>query len=872
MPGGYVHIDDSSPKYNVPDNPYFKSMIAFRSNQQYVTENYTESNIFFCVFNDSFYHRNTSGEPVVYPYESFFKIDGVEQTSQSGQVSLESMAEHNTASQLWKVNNYHLQHDLDGTKTVKLEGRAIIYDPDDNTIVFVDTGWVSWKYTVPRIADGNEIDVVLTTLDYVSERSISISATAVDGDPSDEIYRPKRLDGVTVYVNPSLLNNGLHPCPPYPIPPDYHGTDRKHYWHWWYCSVDGGETWIDYALFVEPPYKMTDLGINANFEYGCWYTEWDYTIYNLSPDTTYHVVFAVHAPIHQEGEPENPGPPNGDRDEWEYSKVLTIKTDKVPTPLPLNPNDTGLSRRITLYDSDEYTFTSNGLGSLIEAFSCTVTEEINGIFELEMEYPVDGKRFNDIDFGRIITANPNQYTSPQPFRIYSISKPHNGKITINAQHISYDLSGITVSPFKAGSVQGILAKLAYGSGTAADVFHRFRFWTDIMAYTEINIPTPMSIRSILGDQGPFLSVYGGEYEFDVFNVKLWSRRGSDRGVTISYGKNLTSLKQDANSSNVYTGVRAYWYKAPSDNDPGGLVTCGIVNILNAYDTHTRILALDLTSSFDEKPTSDQLSTMAQQYIIDNNLNSPIVSLSVSFVQLSDSLEYKDVKMLEEIKLGDYVTVKFPKLNINTKVECVKTVFNVLSQRYNSIDLGVPKSNLASTVSNNTKATSNAVQKADPYQTPNSGSSSSITSGNRYIILDYSVDPPRLLSMDAPTQSQAKYVWKLDFDGFSHSSNGVDGPYVNVMPMSGGVNASSISRGQINGNMIRQETITKGSMSDGYIDYMYHLLESWRKKLSEESKFGDGVNRNINDPLFTNQLVIGNVKIVPVSGGADLMIF
>ena len=44
-----------------------------------------------------------------------------------------------------------------------------------------------------------------------------------------------------------------------------------------------------------------------------------------------------------------------------------------------------------LYDSSEIYFASNGLGRLRETISCTVSEERNGLFECDFEYPVTGQ-------------------------------------------------------------------------------------------------------------------------------------------------------------------------------------------------------------------------------------------------------------------------------------------------------------------------------------------------------------------------------------------------------------------------------------------------------------------------------------------------
>lgn len=596
---------------------------------------------------------------------------------------------------------------------------------------------------------------------------------------------------------------------------------------WWY-SIDGGSTWVEFSTTLAKSQSVTIPGLSAS--------------------TTYNVMAKAQR----------------DRS-WvvDQSAVYAIKTAGIPVA-------PALARRITLYDQADTNYGTNGLGSLIEAFSCKVTEELNGAFELEMEYPVDGRHFSDIDFGRVITANPNQYTGPQPFRIYAISKPHNGRVTINAAHISYDLSGFTVAPFSSSSLSGVLGKLK----SCSDVECPFTFWTDISSSQGIETVVPCSIRSLLGgSDDSILGIYGGEYEFDMFSVKLWEQRGANRGVVIRYGKNLTSLKQDANCNNVYTGVRPYWYKEPDEDNPeeGGLVDLPekIIEVEGEFE-YTKILPLDLSGEFDEKPSAAQLRSKTNQFIQENNIGIPEVSLNVSFVQLSDSKEYANIALLERVQLGDFVTVEFPKLKINAKnVQCIKTIFNVLSQRYDSIDLGTEKASLTNTVSNNTKATKDVATKGDIRDAwiRNKGD---LFSKGSYIIMDYKTTPARLLIMDAASQQNAKEVYKFDVGGLSHSSNGVDGPYTVVMPMAGTMDSAFFKRGQIDGNMIKPGTITDGSMSN--TDRIDDKINDQVDNISDKNKLSDGQIANLTNKVYTKELVVGKGQFIPVSGGVDFVLF
>lgn len=350
---------------------------------------------------------------------------------------------------------------------------------------------------------------------------------------------------------------------------------------------------------------------------------------------------------------------------------------------------------IKLFESTEISFNNNGLGCLNDAITCIVTEKLNGEYELELTYPVDGIHYNDISLDRIIYTKANNYTE-QPFRIYSISKPINKIITVNAQHISYDLSNITV--------KGALENYAY---TVQEVFEyirrmtlipcRYSYSSDVTRTGNMCLSKPRSIRSILGTDEGILIIFGGEYEFDMYNVILHERRGSDRGVCIEYGKNLTDLKQEENNAEMYTAVYPYYFV-----EDDGLQTLDD-NLVRIIDNPVRekILTLDLTSDFEEMPTQEVLIEQTRKHIEKEKLNEPKVSLTVSFVknpEISDSLQ--------DVRLGDTVTVKFIKLGVNSKSRCICTKYNCITDKYDSIELGEPTETLSDTVSKVVKDQSN----------------------------------------------------------------------------------------------------------------------------------------------------------------------
>ena len=346
-----------------------------------------------------------------------------------------------------------------------------------------------------------------------------------------------------------------------------------------------------------------------------------------------------------------------------------------------------------LYSATETNFDHNGIGILSACVSCEVIEEANGIFELAMTYPMDGVHFAEIGDRAIIKAKADQFRKPQLFRVYAISKPMNGIVTVLAEHISYDLSGIPVKPFSASSAASALT----GLKNNAVVGCQFDFWTDKETQANFKVSVPASIRSRLGGvSGSILDVYGGEYEFDNYTVKLHKNRGQNRGVSIRYGKNLTDIQQDQNCSNVATGVYPYWV------DSEGAVLVELPEkIIKAPGTYNfvKIRTVDFSADFETQPTVEQLRARTESYIKSNDIGIPRVSMTVSFAQLEQTEEYKHLALLERVSLFDSVSVEFPALGVSATAKAVKMVYDVLADRVKSVTLGSIRANIADTVAN-----------------------------------------------------------------------------------------------------------------------------------------------------------------------------
>lgn len=493
-----------------------------------------------------------------------------------------------------------------------------------------------------------------------------------------------------------------------------------------------------------------------------------------------------------------------------------------------------------LFSENSTVFTSNGIGRLSDAISCVVTEERNGQYELQMVYPSTGKHFEDINLRAIIVAKPSTGTDNQPFRIYNISKPIDGKVTINAQHISYDLTKNVCMPFSVSASSSACYQVLQNLKSYAVETCPFNFSTDVVTVASYDQKAPASIRSRLGGtEGSVLDQFHGEYEWDVYDVKFWANRGQTKNIPLRYGKNITDIKQEAEISQTITGIVPYWM----DNEGNNLVTLPerVVYSPNASAYSQKLtVPMDFSADFEEQPTEATLRTHAQAYVNQSGIGIPKVSIDVSFVNLADTEEYKDLIALQEVNLCDTIPVQFEPLGIDTTAKIVKTEYDVLAEKYKKITVGSLRSNLATNITdqnNNIMTTTSA--KFEKVVTEIDNATAWLTSSGGYVVAVKNNDGSwkELLFLDTNDVDTATNVLRINENGIGFSSNGVSGPYTQAWTLDGrlvigGTNVPSITVYDNSQNIIFQAAATgmvwnatNSSMSaDGTLDLKNGVIQ------------------------------------------------
>lgn len=351
-----------------------------------------------------------------------------------------------------------------------------------------------------------------------------------------------------------------------------------------------------------------------------------------------------------------------------------------------------------LYKANETSFSHMGLGVLNDAISCLVTEERNGLFFLEMEYPLEGAQFKELKNDRLIKVDASRLLKGQRFKIIRISKPMKGKVTVYANHVSYLTEDLALKPdiSYSGNASAALATWA----NAIVDSHPFTTFSNVQTQGsgKWELSKVETARHALGGvSGSLLESYGGEYRFDNYHIGLYAQRGADSGALIAYGRNLTDLTQEETIDSTYTSIYPYSV-IQNENEEEEVISLPEYFIDSEYAgnfARRRIRKVDFSE--EEITSVSALRARAISYMNQNNFGIPKVNLKIEFADLSKVLDTETAQILERIELCDLVTIYFEKFDILSKAKIIRTVWNPLLDRYDSIEAGESRASLAQSI-------------------------------------------------------------------------------------------------------------------------------------------------------------------------------
>lgn len=343
-----------------------------------------------------------------------------------------------------------------------------------------------------------------------------------------------------------------------------------------------------------------------------------------------------------------------------------------------------------LYEKTESKFNHNGLAVLDDfVVSPVVSEQLNGLFSLEFDYPIHAKA-NDKLRPEIIVKCPVPELQYQLFRIVERDDSLGGLVHVVAHHIFYDLAKNLIEDTyivnKNGS--GALTQLL---GVTA-VSHNFTGTSNISNVNNVRLVrlNPVEVLLDADLENGYQARYGGEIVRDNFSISMLSHRGSDNGVQIRDKKNLTGYKSDLDYSTVVTRIMPEGYDGLFL--PEKYVDSPLIG--NYISPKIRVIKYDKVKVGDEEGefatvelAYAELRRLAALEFTVGHIDLPTATYDVTFAPLERTEEYKEFSSLETIHLGDTVSVVHAEDWFNVTSRMVEYKYDPLLKAYISVTLG-----------------------------------------------------------------------------------------------------------------------------------------------------------------------------------------
>lgn len=492
-----------------------------------------------------------------------------------------------------------------------------------------------------------------------------------------------------------------------------------------------------------------------------------------------------------------------------------------------------------IFKPGEKDFTTNGLGRLIDATRCEITEEANGKYELEMDYPAISRFSDYFENGYQIKAKPNDLEEYHIFEIKQTFKDtFTNSIVIYAQSRTYKLGNRQVRLVTVDNRNGAEAMRLIEQNMDEPC--------DIKLYSDINTAssTVFEARNVLnciaGEQGSLLQYWGGEIKREPFKLSLLRRRGRDNVGTVRYGKDLKGLTIKFDWQSIVTKVLPFAeLQSGADGTSQRIYGDAVKSeYINKYpDVYAQYV--QFTEDQGVKDLSS-LNKVAGKYFttLYPGSDKPKVSIELEIEKLTDSEEAKEFAKMRNYNLFDTFTVYHKLYDIDIQTKVTGIVYDALAEKTIKITAGDIQVAFYKQQSQDFQEFIKTLTKKD-YMSDFIDYVTDLINGVKGgSILQYPKNRPHTLYfMDTDSTDTAKNVIAINNQGIGFSTTGWKGPFRNAWTIDGILNADFIRAGKIRSDIFETSFNAYGDI----LRLVNGALQAWngKTKIMELTRKGMG---------------------------------
>ncbi|MFG5495448.1 phage tail spike protein [Enterococcus faecalis] len=490
-----------------------------------------------------------------------------------------------------------------------------------------------------------------------------------------------------------------------------------------------------------------------------------------------------------------------------------------------------------IFKPGEKDFTTNGLGRLIDATRCEITEEANGKYELEMDYPAISRFSDYFENGYQIKAKPNDLEEYHIFEIKQTFKDtFTNSIVIYAQSRTYKLGNRQVRLVTVDNRNGAEAMRLIEQNMDEPC--------DIKLYSDINTAssTVFEARNVLnciaGEQGSLLQYWGGEIKREPFKLSLLRRRGRDNVGTVRYGKDLKGLTIKFDWQSIVTKVLPFAELQSGADGTSQRIYGNAVK--SEYITKYPDVYAQYVQFTEDQGVKDlsSLNKVAGKYFttLYPGSDKPKVSIELEIEKLTDSEEAKEFAKMRNYNLFDTFTVYHKLYDIDIQTKVTGIVYDALAEKTIKITAGDIQVAFYKQQSQDFQEFIKTLTKKD-YMSDFIDYITDLINGVKGgSILQYPKNRPHTLYfMDTDSTDTAKNVIAINNQGIGFSTTGWKGPFRNAWTIDGILNADFIRAGKIRSDIFETSFNAYGDI----LRLVNGALQAWngKTKIMELTKQG-----------------------------------
>lgn len=490
-----------------------------------------------------------------------------------------------------------------------------------------------------------------------------------------------------------------------------------------------------------------------------------------------------------------------------------------------------------IFKPGEKDFTTNGLGRLIDATRCEITEEANGKYELEMDYPAISRFSDYFENGYQIKAKPNDLEEYHIFEIKQTFKDtFTNSIVIYAQSRTYKLGNRQVRLVTVDNRNGAEAMrlIEQNMDEPCDI----KLHSDINTASSTVFEARNVLNCIAGEQGSLLQYWGGEIKREPFKLSLLRRRGRDNVGTVRYGKDLKGLTIKFDWQSIVTKVLPFAELQSGADGTSQRIYGNAVK--SEYITKYPDVYAQYVQFTEDQGVKDlsSLNKVAGKYFttLYPGSDKPKVSIELEIEKLTDSEEAKEFAKMRNYNLFDTFTVYHKLYDIDIQTKVTGIVYDALAEKTIKITAGDIQVAFYKQQSQDFQEAIKTLTKKDYMSNFIDYITDLINGVKGGSILQYPKNRPHTLYfMDTDSTDTAKNVIAINNQGIGFSTTGWKGPFRNAWTIDGILNADFIRAGKIRSDIFETSFNAYGDI----LRLVNGALQAWngKTKIMELTKQG-----------------------------------